>query len=227
MIKIGHRGAAGYEPENTLISIKKALELKVDIIELDVYCCQSGELVLFHDPTLERTTNGKGYLIRKSYAELQQLDAGKGERIPTLESALKLINRKAKVNIELKGRRTLHPVLHMIEKYVHYYGWQYDDFLISSFKRSKLKKIRKLKSKIPIGALLLYRSLGFLKFSQKIKTYAIHVNYKIVNSKLINDAHKKGIKIFVWTVNDLQEITYFKKLGVDGIFSDYPDRIGE
>jgi len=104
-LKIGHRGAMGYEPENTLRSFKKALDLKVDMIELDVYVCKSDELIVIHDDKVDRTTNGQGYVVNKTFEELRTLDAGKNEKIPTLSEVLNLVNRKAKLNIELKGKK--------------------------------------------------------------------------------------------------------------------------
>ena len=148
IIKVGHRGAMGYEPENTLRSFKKALELGVDMIEFDVYVCKSGELVVIQDDTLERTTNGKGLVIEKTLAELKELDAGKEEKIPTLEEIMDLADKKVKINIELKGDNTAKPVLNMIEKYVDEKGWKYDDFLVSSFNHNELKKFKELNPKI-------------------------------------------------------------------------------
>lgn len=225
-LKIGHRGACGYAPENTLQSIQKALDCNVDMIEIDLFCCQSGEVVVFHDQRLERTTNGKGYLHRKTLEELKKLDAGNGEKIPTLKEVLDLVNRKTKINCELKGKKTLRPVIKIIEQYVREKGWKYDDFIISSYKRSKLRKIPKAThSKIPIGIIVTHYQLGFIQFAQKINAYSIHINRKLVNQCVINEAHQNNFKIFVWTVNDPKEIKELKEMGVDGIFSDFPDRI--
>ncbi len=108
MLCIGHRGAAGLEPENTLRSVRRALEVGADGIEIDVHCLD-GELVVIHDHSLNRTTNGAGALRHHTLAEARQLDAGKGERIPFLREVLDLVDRRALVNIELKGARTAAP----------------------------------------------------------------------------------------------------------------------
>ncbi len=102
-LKIGHRGACGYEPENTLRSFKRALDLQVDMVEFDVYTLAGGEIVIIHDDKVNRTTNGHGYVLDKNFEEIRKLDAGQGEKIPTLEEALDLIDKKCQVNIELKG----------------------------------------------------------------------------------------------------------------------------
>src|SRR5579884_3789243 len=88
---IGHRGARGHEPENTVRSVRRALELGADGIEIDVYFVD-GELIVIHDPTLDRTTNGRGRIVRKTFAQLRSLDAGKGERIPTLREIFETVD---------------------------------------------------------------------------------------------------------------------------------------
>ena len=137
MLRIGHRGACGYEPENTLRSFNHAIQLGVDIVELDVHICQSGEIMVIHDIKVDRTTNGTGFVGDKTLDELKTLDAGKGEQIPTLQEVLDQINRRVKVNIELKGNSTAKPVLKLLEKYIKEAGWSYNDFLISSFNRDR------------------------------------------------------------------------------------------
>src|SRR4051794_29972802 len=102
---IGHRGAAGLEPENTLRSFARAIEIGVDAIELDVYCVDD-RLVVIHDDTLERTTNGRGEVMKSTFAALRQLDAGRGERIPTLEEVFAAVPERLTVNVELKGSGT-------------------------------------------------------------------------------------------------------------------------
>ena len=106
LLKISHRGACGYEPENTLASFKKAIEINADMIELDVHVCKTGEVVVIHDEKVNRTTNGKGYVSQKNLESLKKLDAGKGKKIPTLIEVLDLVNKRVKVNIELKGKKT-------------------------------------------------------------------------------------------------------------------------
>lgn len=106
ILKIGHRGAMGYVAENTIESIKKALEFKVDGIEIDVHKCKSGELVVFHDFTLDRMTNGTGEISQYSLLELKKLKVNDEYEIPTFEEVLNEIDKKCFINIELKGRNT-------------------------------------------------------------------------------------------------------------------------
>jgi len=102
-LKIGHRGAMGYQPENTLISFEKAIQLGVDMIEMDVEKCKTGELIIIHDQKVDRTTNGEGYVADFSFEEIKKLDAGNGEKIPTVQEVLNLVKNRVKINLELKN----------------------------------------------------------------------------------------------------------------------------
>jgi len=225
MLRIGHRGACGYAPENTLASFKKALELSVDYIELDVLLSRDGFLVVIHDDKVDRTTNGTGLVIKKALEELKQLDAGNGEKIPTLQEVLDLIDKKAKVNIELKGKETAEPVAQLIETYVRTKGWTYDDFIISSFDNQGLHVFKALKPQVKIGALIADTPLDYVKFKKDLKAYSINISMEFINKRFVDNAHIHGLKVLVFTVNDINDIERIKKLNVDGIFSDFPDRI--
>ena len=130
MLCIGHRGAMGYAPENTLKSLTKALELSADWVEVDVHYVDN-HLIVMHDDRLERTTNGEGPLADKSYSYLRSLDAGEGERIPTLDEVLDVVWGKASINIELKGPGTAQPVMELLRKRISP-AWGIENFLISS-----------------------------------------------------------------------------------------------
>jgi len=225
LLKFGHRGAMGYAPENTLKSFKKAIDLNVDMIELDVYICKSGELVVIHDDKVDRTTNGKGYVIEKTLTELKKLDAGEAEKIPTLDEVLDFINRRVKVNIELKGENTANAVNEIIHKYVKEKDWDYDDFFVSSFNHYELKRFHILNKNIKLGALLVGIPIGYAKFAEKFNAYSVNLSLEFINKDFVDDAHRKGMKVFVWTVNDKDDMKRMKKLNVDGIFSNFPDMI--
>lgn len=225
MLKIGHRGASGYEPENTLRSFKKAIELGADMIEFDVHICKSGETVVMHDEKVNRTTNGRGRVGDKTLEELKKLDAGKGEKISTLEEVLDFVDKRVQINIELKGNGTVKPVAEIIKKYIQKYDWAYGDFLISSFDNKKLKKMRRLDAKIKIG-IVASDNMDFLDLASELGAYSINLSSrlkKFLKKEIIGDLHKRGIKILVWTVNKKSDIEKLRSIGVDGIFSDYPD----
>ena len=209
MLKIGHRGSMGYEPENTLLSFKKAIKQKVDMIELDIHTCKSGELVVIHDPKVNRTTNGKGFVSKKTIDELKKFDAGKGETIPLLSEVLDLVNKKIKVNIELKSDKTIIPLNKLILQYINE-GWNYNHFLISSFDFKALLKLNRLNPKIRIGIIPSKSSDTLSKFTSKIAAYSIHINKDYVSKKIVREIHSSGLKIFVWTVNSVKEIKRIK-----------------
>ncbi|MBN1622057.1 MAG: hypothetical protein JW871_05655 [Endomicrobiales bacterium] len=225
VLRIGHRGACFYEPENTLISFKKAIELGCGMIEFDVHLCASGELVVIHDGTLRRTTNGKGVVAKKTLAQLKTLDAGKGEEIPTLKETINFINKRAVSNIELKGRHTAIPAVQTIKRYVKAFGWKYHSFLVSSFSVKTLKVVRVLDPKVPIGLLIYKINDNVFRIAKKLKAYSIHPKNTCVTKSFIQEAHKQGYKVFVWPVENQKEINKLVTWGADGIFSATPDKV--
>jgi glycerophosphoryl diester phosphodiesterase len=223
---IGHRGASGYEPENTLLSFKKAIGLYADMIEMDIFNCKTGELVIMHDNTVDRTTNGKGYIRDLSFQELRILDAGKGEKIPTLSEVLDLVNNKIKINLELKGEETAGPVYELTRKYVEEKRWSYNDFYISSFNHRLLQEFIQLipnNAAIKICPLIYGIPIDLSQFALKFKAYSINISADFIDKKIIDDAHAQGMKVFVYVVNNPDEAMKLKSLGIDGIFTDYPD----
>ena len=219
---IGHRGASGHEPENTLRSIRRALELGADGVEIDVQWV-GGELLVMHDAKLDRTTNGRGYLARKSLEVLRSLDAGKGERIPTLREVFETVDRRAFINIELKGRRTAGPVSALIGEFVQRHGWPYDRFLVSSFHRRELRAIQD--SHIPIGLLLTRPTRLYGVSARRVRACAVHPAVRFVTAQFVADAHRRGLRVFPYTANTPAEIDRLRALGVDGVFTDFPERV--
>jgi glycerophosphoryl diester phosphodiesterase len=232
-ILIAHRGASAEAPENTLAAFEKALEFPfVKMIELDVYAIPTGQLMVIHDDKVDRTTNGKGYVMESSFEYLRSLDAGSGslkskrggkpERIPTLNEVLDLIDRKVRVNIELKGEHTAEPVKKVIELYIAR-GWRPDDFLVSSFHHEELRKFKRLMPKIPVGVLFVGIPLGYAAYAQKIKAYSLNLSIEFINKEIVEDAHRRGLKVFCWTLKEADEIARMCRLGVDGIFVNDPE----
>ena len=219
---IGHRGAAGHEPENTLRSFRKAVALKVHGVEFDVQKIKTGELVVIHDSCVKRTTNGKGKVPKFSFKDLRKLDAGKGESIPTLEEVLNVIDKKMYVNIELKGTSTPALVVKVIQKYIKK-GWSYDHFLVSSFKYSSLRKVRALDSQIPIGVLVNRFGRRYLRCVEDVNAVSLHPHTSVVTKRMVKKAHEKGLQVHVFTVNTVADLKRMIDIGVDGIFSDYPE----
>ena len=221
MLCIGHRGAAGHEPENTLRSVRRALEMGAGGIEIDVHILE-GELIVIHDSRLNRTTNGSGLLRHHTLAQVRSLDAGKGERVPLLTEVLDTVNRHALVNIELKGPRTALPVLALLRDYVARRGWTPNDFLLSSFRRAELRQLRD--GGFPIGILFARSARLFRPLARALGASSIHVPLARVTPALVSRVHADGRKLLVFTVNTRPDMDRMHQIGVDGIFSDYPDR---
>jgi glycerophosphoryl diester phosphodiesterase len=219
---IGHRGACGHEPENTLRSVRRALELGAHGIEIDVHFVD-GELMVIHDSRLERTTNGRGYVARKTFAELRALDAGKGERIPTLREVFETVDRRAFINVELKGARTGVPVTALIREFVLHRGWSYEDFMVSSFNRAELRSVTD--AQIPIGLLLTRPTQLYALSARRVRAKAVNPGARYVTARFVDDAHRRGLRVFAYTVNAPSEIARLRRLGVDGVFSDFPERV--
>ena len=225
MLNIGHRGAKGYEPENTLLSFQKAIDIGVDGIELDVHLSSDGAIMVIHDETLDRTTNGKGFVNELSLQELKTFQIEKENTIPTLIEVFDLVNKHCFINIELKGNGTSKPVINLIEHYIEEKNWNYGHFIISSFNWSALQEVRKWNAKIPIGVLThtdLDLAIAFAKF---IKAETIHPYFHLLNNENTKKMQNEGFKVFAWTVNETEDIQKIKSFHVNGIISDFPDRI--
>ncbi len=224
MVVIGHRGAAGYEPENTLRSFKRAIDMGVDMIECDVHLCKTGELVVIHDAMVGRTTNGKGAVIEKTFDELRSLDAGSGEHIPNLREVLALIRGKAKINIELKGESTAVPVAKLLSAEIARGNWKNSDLSVSSFDLRELKSFHNEAPDIPVAAIVLHPPINLSRVLA-LGVYSLHACEKFVTKSFVARAHKAGLGVYAWTVNEPDQIAKMFELGIDGIFSDFPDMV--
>lgn len=222
---MGHRGAMAYAAENTIESIQKALQLGVDGIEVDVHVCASGEIVVFHDFTLDRMTNGTGEISKHTLLELKELRVGGQFQIPTLQEVLDLVSNNYVVNIELKGKYTALKTCKIIQHYINTYGWSYSSFIVSSFQHHELEDVFRIDENIPLGVLTKANVAEAVEFAETIKAVAIHPNFALLTRENVKRAQFKGYKVNTWTVNDEETIKRMKEYGVDGIISDNPDRL--
>lgn len=223
--KIGHRGACGYSPENTLLSMKKALELGVHGIEFDIQMSKDGEPVVIHDDTLERTTNGKGAVSDFTVKELQQLDAGEGERIPTLRNLLDMVDMRCRVLIELKAESATGPVADIIARYVKQQGWNYEQFFVCSFDHMQIASTRAINPDIRTCALMVGIPVNLAAIAAEAGAWSLNPAIDHMNQALVDDAHRRHLKVITWTANAPHHIARAKAMGVDGIISNYPDRL--
>ncbi len=224
LVVVGHRGACGHAPENALASFEKAIELGVDMIELDVRLCTSGELVVIHDKRVDRTTNGHGLVSEKTLVQLQQLDAGDGQQIPTLRRVFDCVNRRVKIDIEMK-EPVAREVAQLIEEYVQEKGWECDDFLVTSYDHNEVKLFKQLCPAVPTGAIISGVPVRFASFVEDANADVVIAYNETINPAMIENTHERGKQIFVFTVNESAEIKQLIDWGVDGIISDFPDRV--
>lgn len=220
---IGHRGAKGLIAENTLASFEKALSLGVDGVELDVHRCASGELVVIHNETVDETTNGSGYITTFSLQTLQALKIERKHKIPTLREVLDTINKRCFVNIELKGKNTAAAAVEIIEEYILTKGWNYQNFIVSSFDFNSLNEVRSLNTKILIGVIAEADIEQALAVAKYLEAYSIHPYFELLTVDNNYQMKQKGYKVIPWTVNDRSDIEKMRSLGVNGIISDFPD----
>lgn len=215
---IGHRGAAGLAPENTLPSFMLAGKLGVQGVELDVHVCQD-ELVVIHDATLERTTNGAGAVSDATLATLGELDAGNGAHIPTLTEVFDLLPEDVAINIELKGQGTA-PVLA---------AWLPEPgsrvVLISSFEHEALRQFREIRQDYPVAPLFGRWRNSAVETAREFGSGYINLGRKIATPGRLRMINQAGLRALVYTVNELDEAERLIRAGAWGLFTDFPDRI--
>jgi glycerophosphoryl diester phosphodiesterase len=235
VLVIAHRGFSGGAPENTLAAFKKAIDLGVDMIELDVLLSKDGQIVVIHDDTLNRTTNGKGRVTDYTLDELKQLDAGSwfgnqfsGEKIPTLKEVLELTRGKMFLNIELKkgnlGRYTMMDLADRSLQEVEEVG-MLNQVVFASFDPSAIDRIIGKNPKIPVA--LIYNQSW--TFPQEVtggrSVTVLSCSGMVLTQTNITNTHQRGMKVIVWTLNTEEHMEHFLNMGVDGIVTNYPDRL--
>ena len=222
---IGHRGAKGHLAENTLPSIDKAMYLGVDGVEIDIFRCASGELVVFHDQTLEKLTNATGYIEQLDLDSIRKIEVLGGFTIPTLEEVLNLIDGQVSLNIELKGSQTALLIDSLLKTFFMHEAWSPEKILISSFNWDELKVFYNINKEVPIAVLTEDDPIDAIPVAQSLKAKAINPNFKSLTKENVDKIKKVGIQIFPWTVNQPDDISRMIDLGVDGIITDFPERV--
>lgn len=218
-IKIAHRGASAYEPENTLRSFERAIELKADMIELDVRQSIDGHLVVMHDDTVDRTTDSTGLVSLKTLSELKELNAGKGEQVPTLEEVIELGRGRAKFVVELKENGVEDKVVELINK-----KKLLDEVFIISFKPNRLKMIKELEPNIKTG-LIVFASLDPVRLAKNCGADVVAPFRWFITKGLVERARLNGLYTFTWTVDDTLKAHGLREKGVSGIVTNKPDII--
>lgn len=230
-----HRGASGYVPENTLEAFQKAVEMGADGVELDVQLSKDGKLVVIHDETLQRVSDGFGYVKDYTLEELKKLDVSKPisgyrtVRIPTLEEVLELLRPTGlTINIECKTGIFFYPGLE--EKVVNLITDMHmtDRIWCSSFHHESVLKVQRLCPDIKTGFLVSDIIVDVAEYTKKHGVMALHpAIYHTQDINLIRNCKENGLKVHIWTVNEPEDMKRFAAEGVDAIITNYPDRARE
>jgi len=219
-VRVGHRGAAGHAPENTLGAIQKGIALGVDFVEIDVRRTADGVLVALHDETVNRTTNGKGRVDRLSLRNVKKLDAENGEQIPTLAEVLEVSAGRVGLMLELKiegmARQTVEAVRQT--------GFK-DPVIYASFLHDELIQIRAADPEASL--MVLFGRLPHTPVTRAKEYSPSHVGLRhdTVTRRLVEAFHRSNILVFVYTANSRRDILRALSLGVDGVISNFPERI--
>jgi len=219
---VGHRGACGHAPENTLKSFETAIALGCQRVELDVQVSADGIPVVMHDETLDRTTNGRGRVDVLILAELKALDAGQGERIPTLQEVMELCRGKVEMQIELKARSSPRLVADLIKR-----AWRSDHAVTTSLQLALLDEFAGLMPDIPLGLLNNKTDLDMVTVAKERGHNWICPRVDIVTQQLVQKAHASALRVYVYHVNEGNAALKLISWGVDAIGTDYPDMVSE
>ena len=218
---IGHKGASKISPENTLLAFQKAIELEADYIEFDIHKSLDGEIVVIHDNDTYNTTGTHGLIKELKLKEIKKLDAGEGEKIPTLDEVIKITKGKIHLQPEIKAPGLIDDLVQILRK-----NGLIENTIISSFDITQLIKIKEIEPNLKIGYLIpseLTRSRVLNRYIQKVvknEFYAIHPHYTAISKEFVDTAYANNLILNVWTVNEEKEIKTLIDLGVDGIITD-------
>jgi glycerophosphoryl diester phosphodiesterase len=233
LLRIAHRGASGHCPENTRVAFVRAIELGADMIELDCQMTRDGAVVVIHDDTLDRTTSGRGHVRERTLRELKALDAGSwfaarfsGEEILTLEEAIEILRGKAELNLEIKGDDAPGRLEIQCVGIVRSLRFS-DSTVFSSFAPERMRLVRDLADDARIGVLMddgTDWQVG-LQLAAEVQAEALHPARSLASAAAFERAHDHDLEVRVWPVNRPVDMEALVAIGVDGIFSDYPDRL--
>jgi glycerophosphoryl diester phosphodiesterase len=215
-LRIGHRGAAGHVLENTLGSIEKAIALGVDFVEVDVRKTKDGKLVIMHDETVDRTTTGTGKLASMTLDDVKRLRTTDGQTIPTLADVLALCDKRVGLMLELKARGIADDIVQVVSA-----GDFSNPLIYASFHHKDLARVRQ---SVPSATIMPLISRGTIspRIPAKLSTHHVGIRFDRVTKPLVESLHAAGVRIFVFTVNDADDIAHMSDIEVDGIISDTP-----
>lgn len=218
---LGHRGAKGEKPENTILGIRYALELGVKAIEIDVHLSSDDRLMVIHDETVDRTTNSSGKVLQMSSDELRSLDAGLGERIPFLEDVLELYEDfNFTLFIEVKALNCEKKVIDLIAQ-----NDLYSKIIVKSFNHRIVKKVKELDAKVKTSCLMYGLPINAVNIIENAKADGISISVSTVDQALVELCQHNDYKVTVWNINEKDSLAPFLEMGVDFIGTDYPSLV--
>lgn len=228
LLCIAHRGGPQFIesslPENSLAAIARALELGVYAIEIDVFQVE-GELLVTHDRRLGRVVSGEGIITDQPLNYLRQQRLANGEPIPNLQQILALVSDKALLNIEIKGADCVPALKRVLDEYVIDRQGNYEQYLISSFDHQQLFQAKQQLPQVKRGVLIEGIPLDYAACCAPLNAYSFNTHLSFVTPELIEDAQKRGLKNWVYTVNHEDDWRLMASLGVDAVFTDKPDKL--
>lgn len=218
VLKIGHRGAAAYEPENTILSFKKAIEIGVDMIEFDIRKTKDERLIVFHDEKLNRTTNGKGYVKNYTFDQIRGLDAGKGEKIPTPEEVIELTEGKCGLLIELKESDLEKEIVEIIkEKGIE------ERVIVVSFYPQFLQNVKNIYPALKTGIVTRQMPKDYQRIAKNLNVESTLIRKDKIKKEYVDNLHSIGLKVGAWTVDNKRYLKKVLGMGVDLVASNKPD----
>jgi len=194
------------------------------MIEIDVFNIESGETVVFHDERLERISNAGGSIEEYNILDLKKVILDGNHSIPLLQDVLKLVDNKVALNIELKGAKTAGRVNFITDFYIKKRGWALDNIVISSFNWDELREMRRINPDIAIAVLTEENPIDAIPVAKELNAIAINPWFKTLTAEQTKQIQEEGFKVYTYTVNDVDDIARMREFGVDGIFTNYPDR---
>ena len=228
LLCIAHRGGpdvgANLLPENSLAAIARALALGVYAVEIDIFQV-GGELFVTHDRRLGRVVSGAGIITEQSLAYLRAQRLENGEPLPTLQQVLELVGDKCLLNIEIKGNNAVPALAETLHDYVSSYQGNYEQYIISSFDHPQLYQSLQQLPQVKRGVLIEGIPLDYAACCEPLNAYSFNTHLGFLSCELIQDAQKRGLKNWVYTVNCEDDWRYLVSLGVDAVFTDKPDKL--
>ncbi|MBQ0866066.1 glycerophosphodiester phosphodiesterase [Streptomyces sp. A73] len=215
LLTVGHRGVMGVEPENTLRSFVRAEREGLDVLELDLHLSKDGELVVMHDADVARTTDGSGPIGDFTLAELRELDAGQGERVPVFEEVVDAV--RSPLQAEIKDRAAARVLAETIER-----RQLHERVTVISFHAEALRETRRQLPDIPLVLVAGRSSPTAPERAQELGAGMISLELQHIDAQIVRRAHDAGIEVISWTVNTDEELTRARELGLDGVVTDMP-----